>query len=264
MPWEIVWSCGELHGKLLLADDRVGLFGSSNLTSGGEIRNRELNALVDSKTKAGREHIGTLMRWHQELLVDSTLLDADALRSISAQWVAQEKIRFSISAATPETRLGGNYVKAAMYFAEEPKRRYSTAAKRISSKTDDDGVKRPAKNVENELLFLRDIGIVSRWDSQWIYRAESAADLVRDVDAFYERLTAVVPGLAEVLGVIARRKNTTYAQLDEEFAQSVDSDDIRIAANWLHSLGFVHRTKKGAFQYSAASTGLRHVDRKAT
>lgn len=245
-----------LHAKVLIAEDRVAVFGSSNLTLGGEVGNREMNALLVGNKKLQRERIAELKRWFVGIEAEASPVDRTMLAELSLHWSKQKKIRGQILAGSPESRLGDDYWSKVKEVARRSRRSKSETEILLSGGSD--GIQRKPRNFLNKLLFLRDVGVVSRWDEKWVYRADSAKEITKTPAAFFERLSLLVPAVPRVLDLVVASPNAGYKLLEEKLAGEAEENDIHIAANWLWRMGFVKRDTSGrSYSFRPTAAGKR-------
>ena len=227
-----------LHGKVLIADDRRAIFGSSNLTSGGETRNIEINALLRNSTNEGKARIFELIEWFEIIFEKANIIDTKQLNEISTRWENSKQRKAFLATVLPEPRLGGDYwnkVKKIAYKGKIPLKK----VKILLAANDKNVLKETPKNFENKLLFLQELGIVSYWDDDWVYCSPEARKLTKSQEHFFPILSQLVPAVTSVLQIVKRKKKTTYKELHSVLLNSFQEQDIHIATNWLLHLGFL-------------------------
>lgn len=246
----------QLHAKAFIADSRVAIFGSSNLTMGGELANREVNALVVHSLKAQRERIRELTNWFVQLKEEASPVDRTLLSQLSQEWNKQKRIRAQILAESPEARLGDDYWSKVKHLARRKRSSKADVEALLSGGSDD--IDSKPRNLGKKLLFLRDAGVVSRWDKKWVYRADSAKELTSTPERFYERLRLLLPVMTRVLEQVISNPDAGYSLLEKELRNEAKVDDIHIAANWLWRLGFLRLDKAGGtYSFRCTASGRR-------
>lgn len=230
-----------IHGKIMIADKRRVLFGSSNLTNGGELTNWEINSLISNKTKEDKELIEVLANRFDKLYSVSTVLTIEQLKNISNNWEKENKLRTLILGVLPEPRLGDNYWQKVIDIANKTKLSQEDA-KNIINKNDPEHKKEP-KNFERKLIFLQELGVVKYWDKDWIYVSDTAMDIIKSPGVFYQKLRQIIPATDAVLKIIYNKEKTHYAYLDKKLQNEYTINTIHTAANWLEHINFIKREK---------------------
>lgn len=255
-----------LHGKVMIADDRRAVFGSSNLTSGGETRNREINALLRSNTSDGKVQIADLLQWFDMVFDEAVHLSVKQLYEISTRWKKNSKKYKALLSSEP--RLGDNYWQKVKKLASRSKTSLQDTKLLLASK-EEKAVADSLKNFERKLLFLQEAGIVSHWDEKWVYRYENAQQSAKSPESFLPILRQLVPASIDVFKTIRRNKVATYKDLHTALLIYYEEQEIHIAANWLVHLGFVDMEKISGnlSQFNVSNhgkkcTGFEDVQRK--
>lgn len=239
-------SHSNLHAKVIVVDNRKALFGSSNMTSGGEWTNKEMNAMFTGYSAAEQAHVEEIVRWFREVFNTAIPMNRDALIGIGESWENSNQRKAFLSAVLPEARLGGDYWQKVQRMAKEPTMALEDAKELLAK---DGGAEDSAtpKNFEPKLRFLQETGIVSHWDEHRITMHPDAQRITASPDSFYSKLRETLPAVVSVLREIrAGGTRTTYKDLHARLLGTVTENEIHVAAKWLVSLGFVELEKVAA------------------
>ncbi len=246
-----------LHGKVLIADDRRAVFGSSNLTSGGETRNWEINALLRNATADGKARIADLLQWFDMVFTEANHLNVKQLNEISTWWENSKQRKAFLAAVLPEPRLGDNYWYKVKRIASKSRTSLQDV-KLLLASNEEKAIKETPKNFERKLLFLQEAGIVTHWDDKWVYRYEKAQQFAKSPESFFPILRQLVPASIDVFETMRRNKVTTYKDLHAALLVFYPEQDIHIAVNWLVHLGFLDLKKlPGGHLFEISSRGKK-------
>ena len=232
-----------LHAKVFLADEKLGLSGSSNLTQGGAVTNRELNWLLTGRTKQSRSHLLELADWFDEVWKISPVCSDNELLTLQEIWQKKEgALHAYLRDALPEPWLAGDHWKKVQEITGWPELPKEKALGILMRHDSDKGIspdydeKMAPHNTVGKLNFLKNAGLV-RVEGDTV----KSLGPVKDKGHMVEVLKEHLPGFKNVVQAFKGHPELTYPQMAEIL--SVDKDDhyMKAAVNWLIDLDFVER-----------------------
>lgn len=238
-----------LHAKVFLADEKHGLSGSSNLTQGGAVTNRELNWLLTDHTKQNKGHLLELSTWFNDAwLISPGCSDAE-LADLQEIWQRNKGSLYKhLGNSVPEPWLAGDHWQK----IKEITRRKTLSKKealgilmrqdRDKGATPEYDEKSSPHNTAGKLTFLKNAGLV-RVEGETVKSLGAIKEKGQMVKVLKEHL----PGFKDVLEIFKKYSELTYPQIAGIL--SVDNDDhyMRAAVNWMIDLGLVKREVGSGF-----------------
>ncbi len=232
-----------LHAKLFLMNDTHALVGSSNLTKGGIESNLELNWLLRNR-KPDRNFIDELGKWFEKVWLEAGKnLNKKELLDLKEKWESNKARRAGFfNSILPTPMIGGDYWSNAKKIARQSRMKRTTVNNLLQQKETEQGT--VPKNIENKLIFLREIGLISSYDEKWVIVDQSAADKFTDANQIATLLSIHIPLLPHVLKGVADIKRATYEDLGKELKINRDDPQLHAAVCWLEHLKFIKRDRK--------------------
>jgi hypothetical protein len=240
-----------LHAKLFLADEKVGMAGSSNLTQGGAATNRELNWLFTDQTKAGAAHLANLSDWFERAWAlggDCPPLHLDQMHE---RWRNNNKaILGKFATLVPDPWLAGNPWQKVQDITAEKKMSRKLALAILARQDDQrelaedfDEATGP-KNAVRKLAFLENAGLVQI--------DKDIVKSVRKMKKTHEMVTILdnhLPGFKDVRGTIEKQPGVTYKELAASLSILENDHNMGAAVNWLVCLGMIRRETGGKHRF---------------
>ena len=229
-------SNGNLHAKAILSDT-AGLFGSSNFTSGGEERNRELNLYICGSENRARTLISSL---RGEFELNWLAGDPVNIEEKSKTWEDYyRKIANSVSRFIPNPNLGkDNYRKIRLTM-----RRSAWDVDKLGVELTE-GEKAKAGGYIPKIIFMEQLGLV-KFDGKTVTRVDEVWEQVKDDPAkIFALVVRKFKIFQEVLVTISKRDETKYADLMNVFNLDEKSSSLVAAIRWLESLDYIDRQQK--------------------
>ena len=220
-----------LHAKLYLFDKKSALLGSSNLTTGGMLQNKELNIALFSNKKSDSEQIINLVKWFDSLWnISGDAIDEQRFAVLSARWEKTNKpLRAIINSLIPNPRLGsqGDYWKTVQKLLRRKKWKIHEAKSRLS-----------LEGIESRLNFLAYLGLID-------FDKKNITVINKDVSnkIMYELIKDyfTVP-LESILSFVRDNPGCKYKDLFKSLDLLPNNGDIPIL--WVESLGYIRSTQK--------------------
>ncbi len=237
-------SLSNLHAKLFLADDKVALSGSSNLTQGGTLTNRELNWLFNNKTKMGQEQIAGLQLWFNDVWAMAVEYRSEDLIRLQDLWKKNsKKLYASLGGLLPEPSLAGNQWRKVQEITSGVNSKKNVLA--ILMRQDKDkGVtpeyieEQSPHNVQGKLTFLLNAGLL-KIDGDSIVPLKS----FQAPKEFLPVLCEYLPSFRAVASAFQQEREFTYSSLAEHFSRKEADSSLKAAVNWLEDLEKIERDR---------------------
>lgn len=237
-------SLSNLHAKLFLADNKVALSGSSNLTQGGAITNRELNWLVSNKTKMGQGQIVELQSWFNDVWTVSTEYCSEDLTRLENLWKENsKKLHAHFGGLLPEPDLAGNQWRKVQEITSAASGKENVLAilrrqDKDKGVTPDYDQKSTPHNVHGKLTFLLNAGLV-KIDGEKVVPLKSLQGPKELVPILCDHL----PGFKDVLKAFQGKNEFTYSTLADFLSGQVLDSNMKSSVKWLEDLEKVKRDK---------------------
>ena len=251
-----VRSHGNLHAKLFLVNQTHALVGSSNLTKGGFESNLELNWLFENR-KADRDFVDKLSEWFEEVWLEAGKdLNKEELLDLREKWASNEKRQKSFfNTVLPAPMIGGDYWGIVKKIAKQSRMRRAKVNNLLQQREMEEGV--TPKNIENKLIFLREIGLISSYDDKWVVVDQFSADKFKDATQLAKLLSIHIPLLHPVLIAIAEIERATYEDIGKRLKISKNEPQLHAAVCWLEQLKLINRDRKSKQHIFSVSVGGR-------
>ncbi len=232
-----------LHAKLFLVNQTYALVGSSNLTKGGFESNLELNWLFRNR-KADRNYVDKLSEWFEEVWLEAGKnLNKEELLDLKEKWESNKTRQAGcVNSILPAPMIGGDYWGNIKKIAKQSRMRRTTVNNLLQQKETEQG--EIPKNIENKLIFLREIGLISYYDDKWVVVDQSAVDKFKDAIQIAKLLSIHIPLLHPVLKAIVEIERATYEDIGKRLKINKNEQQLHAAVCWLEHLKFINRDRK--------------------